>query len=225
MAKDIADVGIPITHVTNPMAPEFNQSVIDSINVPQGRAENKAILDSLRSHGSSGVDALVDMVGVDITLGLTPHQIEANRTIFGTNAMPSSPTTSYFMLLIAALSDTTLLILIAAACVSFAIGYWEDPKIGWIEGAAIFIAVFLVSNISAGNDYSKELQFRALEASSAQDQRSSVFRSGRIDLINPAELVVGDIFVLQVIIIIYDSRTHMISIMMTTIIILCGIYY
>ena len=195
----MADMGIQLFEKTNPMAPALNQSVIDSMNVPQGRAENKACLETLRSRGSSGVDALVDMVGLDITSGLTPHQIESNRAIFGTNAMPSSPTTSYLMLLIAALSDTTLLILIAAACVSFAIGYWEDPKIGWIEGAAIFIAVFLVSNISAGNDYSKELQFRALEASSAQDQRASVFRSGRIDLINPAELVVGDIFVLQVI--------------------------
>jgi len=54
-----------------------------------------------------------------------------------------------------------------------------------------------VSNISAFNDYSKELQFRALEASSNQDERTSVLRNGTIDLINPADLVVGDILVLQ----------------------------
>ena len=180
-------------------SPDLNQVLIDCMNVPQGRAENKAFLDTLATDGLCGVDVLIRMVGLDVAFGLTPYQIERNREMFGTNAMPASPTTSYFMLLIGALSDTTLLILIAAACVSFAIGYWEDPKIGWIEGAAIFIAVFLVSNISAGNDYSKELQFRALEASSAQDQRASVFRDGQIELINPSELVVGDIFVLQVI--------------------------
>ena len=178
---------------------DLNQVLIDCMNVPQGRAENRAFLDTLASDGLCGVDVLIRMVGLDVAFGLTPYQIERNREMFGTNAMPASPTTSYFMLLIGALSDTTLLILIAAACVSFAIGYWEDPKIGWIEGAAIFIAVFLVSNISAGNNYSKELQFRALEASSAQDQRASVFRDGQIELINPSELVVGDIFVLQVI--------------------------
>ena len=177
---------------------DLTQVLIDCMNVPQGRAENRAFLDTLASDGLCGVDALVRMVDLDVAFGLTPYQVERNREIFGSNAMPASPTTSYFMLLIAALSDTTLLILIAAACVSFAIGYWEDPEIGWIEGAAIFIAVFLVSNISAGNDYSKELQFRALEASSAQDQRASVFRDGQIELINPSELVVGDIFVLQV---------------------------
>ena len=68
---------------------------------------------------------------------------------------------------------------------------------GWIEGAAIFIAVFLVSNISAFNDYSKELQFRALETSSNQDDRTSVLRNGVVELINPSDLVVGDIVVLQ----------------------------
>lgn len=82
--------------------------------------------------------------------------------------------------------------------VFLAVGYWEDPKLGWIEGAAIFVAVFLVSNISAFNDYNKELQFRALEASTQQDEKTSVFREGKAELIGPDELVVGDIIILQV---------------------------
>ena len=176
----------------------FNQILIDCMNVPQGRDENKAYLDTLGEGNVRGVDRLVQMAGLNVEIGLTPSQVEKSRATFGTNSMPASPTTSYLMLLIGALSDTTLLILMGAAAISFAIGYWEDPKLGWIEGAAIFIAVFLVSNISAGNDYSKELQFRALEASSAQDERASVFREGKIELINPADLVVGDMVVLQV---------------------------
>ena len=178
--------------------PQLDQVFIDCMNVPQNRVENRAYLDSIARDGLSGVDQLVKMIGVDVTYGLTPEQVELNRNAFGTNAMPASPKKSYLMLLLCALSDTTLLILIAAASVSFAIGYWQDPVIGWIEGTAIFIAVFLVSNISAANDYSKELQFQALEASSALDKKSSVFRNGEIELINPADLVVGDIFVLQV---------------------------
>lgn len=182
------------------MSPEVNQTLIDSMNVPQGKDENRAALDSLKGKsGLTGVDLLVSMIGVDPVNGLTTSQVEAHRTKFGSNTMPASPKTSYLMLLIKALSDTTLLILIAAAAVSFGIGYWEDPKIGWIEGTAIFIAVFLVSNISAGNDYSKELQFRALEASSQQDERASVLRNGKVELVNPSEIVVGDICVLQVI--------------------------
>jgi len=57
--------------------------------------------------------------------------------------------------------------------------------------------VFLVATISAGNDYSKELQFKALEASSAEDERASVLREGVIERINPRDIVVGDIMVMQ----------------------------
>ena len=182
------------------MSPELNQVLIDSMNVPQGKDENRAALDALEGkNGLVGVDLLASMIGVDLINGLTSAQVEAHREKFGSNTMPASPKTSYFMLLIKALSDTTLVILMLAAAISFGIGYWEDPKIGWIEGTAIFIAVFLVSNISAGNDYSKELQFRALEASSQQDERASVLRNGIVELINPSEIVVGDICVLQVI--------------------------
>jgi magnesium-transporting ATPase (P-type) len=97
-----------------------------------------------------------------------------------------------------ALSDPTLIVLLCAASVSLIIGVIEEPDHGWIEGGAIFIAVFLVANISAGNDYTKELQFRALENSSQEDERTSVVRNGVIDRINPIDLVVGDIVVLQV---------------------------
>ncbi|CAE7572387.1 ACA6, partial [Symbiodinium microadriaticum] len=62
---------------------------------------------------------------------------------------------------------------------------------------AILIAVLLVALVTAGNNYSKELQFRSLEKSSQQDERCSVVRSGTIERLNPTELVVGDILILQ----------------------------
>ena len=36
-------------------------------------------------------------------------------------------------------------------------------NLGWIEGASILIAVALVSNVNAINNYQKDKQFRALE--------------------------------------------------------------
>ena len=101
---------------------ELNQLLIDSMNVPQNRVENKEYLNTLAKDDLSGIDILVRMVGVDLIHGLTSEQVVMNRNIFGTNAMPASPKKSYFTLLLIALSDTTLLILIAAASVSFAIG-------------------------------------------------------------------------------------------------------
>ena len=167
--------------------------MLDSMNIDQAREENKANLKSL-----GGIDGLAKLIGVSLETGLTEEQVLSLREKFGTNQFPESPMDSFFILLFDALTDTTLLILIAAATVSLIIGVIEDPKQGWIEGAAIFIAVFLVSNIAAFNDYSKQLQFRALEASSQKDERTSVLRDGKIQRINPKDIVVGDIVVLQV---------------------------
>jgi magnesium-transporting ATPase (P-type) len=117
---------------------------------------------------------------------------------------------SYLSLLIEGMSDTTHLILIAAAGVSLIVGLISSPEDGWIEGTAIFVAVVLVANISAGNDYSKQLQFKALEATSADDERTSVLREGEIERINPKYLVVGDLLVLQVLLThTSSSLTHM----------------
>jgi magnesium-transporting ATPase (P-type) len=171
----------------------LSQFILDNLNVPQGRKDNRVYLDTL-----GGVDKVLEIIGTNIATGHTAADVLAYRAKWGDNSMPKSPSESYFSLLGRALMDTTLVILIIAASVSFAIGYWENPESGWIEGCAIFIAVFLVSNISAFNGYTKELQFRELERSSQQDQRASVFRDGQIELINPSELVVGDIIVLQV---------------------------
>ena len=153
----------------------------------------KTSLDSL-----GGVDGLLRAFGVSPDRGLDGDQVPHMRSDFGANIFPASPFASYLELLLGALSDTTLLILLAAAAVSFGIGYWQDPSSGWIDGAAIFVAVFLVSNIAAANDYSKQLQFLELEKSSEEDQRASVIRAGLIERVRPQDIVVGDILVLQV---------------------------
>jgi hypothetical protein len=44
-----------------------------------------------------------------------------------------------------------------------------NSPIAWIDGAAIFIAVFVVAFVSAWNDYQKEKQFLKLQAISEKD--------------------------------------------------------
>lgn len=176
--------------------PIFNVEVsaadLNSINVEQQKEENKANLEKL-----GGAAALMKKLGSNANTGLTESQAIHQRNVFGTNQFPESPQSTYLELLFDALQDPTLLILLAAASVSLGIGAYQDPEEGWLDGVAIFIAVFLVSNISAGNDYSKQLQFKALENSAAKDERASVLREGTIQRLNPRDIVVGDIIVLQ----------------------------
>ena len=145
-----------------------------------------------------GLEKLISNLNIDPKKGLTNEQVLKMRDVFGPNEFPESPMDSYWELLLGALNDPTLLVLLAAATVALIIGIIEEgPEKGWIEGGAIYIAVVLVSNIAASNDYSKQLQFAALEKTSADDEQCMIMRGGAKVVLNPRDIVVGDIIVLQ----------------------------
>eukprot|EP00607_Mallomonas_marina_P005034 CAMPEP_0182425506 /NCGR_PEP_ID=MMETSP1167-20130531/11946_1 /TAXON_ID=2988 /ORGANISM="Mallomonas Sp, Strain CCMP3275" /LENGTH=876 /DNA_ID=CAMNT_0024606297 /DNA_START=194 /DNA_END=2821 /DNA_ORIENTATION=+ len=170
----------------------ITQRVLNSINIQQARELNKTNLIEL-----GGVDGLAEKIGVSLQRGLSIEKVVEMRSRFGNNEFPDSPMRTFLELFTDAFQDLIIIILMIAAIVSLAIGLWEHPKYGWIEGSAILMAVFIVAFVSAGNNYSKELQFRALEKSSQRDERTSVLRDGEIERINPKDLVVGDVVVLQ----------------------------
>ena len=165
---------------------------LGNLNVAQDSKNNKQNLDNL-----GGVLGLADRLGVSLETGLSDPQLDQMRERYGKNVFPESPMEGFFWLFVGAFEDPVLQILLAACIISIILGCIEHPENGWIEGIAIFIAVFLVAIISATNDYSKELQFRALEKESANDERVSVLRQSIIERINPKELVIGDVLILQ----------------------------
>uniref|UniRef100_A0A915AW34 Calcium-transporting ATPase n=1 Tax=Parascaris univalens TaxID=6257 RepID=A0A915AW34_PARUN len=63
----------------------------------------------------------------------------------------------------------------------------------WIEGVAILICVAVVVLVTAVNDYSKERQFRGLQAKIETGHKFSVIRDGEAVDISVTDLVVGDI--------------------------------
>jgi P-type Ca2+ transporter type 2C len=170
----------------------MNQSILNDLNRPQQRAENKDALTKL-----GGINGLADRLKLNLEKGLTPKQVEELRIKFGNNVFPESPMTSFFMLWIECFGDPVLLVLIVAAAVSIAVEVYTHPETGWISGVAIFIAIFMVATITATNNYAKELQFRALESESQGDERVTVIREGNSYSINPSNLVIGDIIKLQ----------------------------
>ena len=179
--------------VAGGFAEDLNWEVLVNINKAQETESNKQYLDS----ELSGIDGLIKKFGTDEQKGLSPDQVIASKVKFGTNEFPESPMESFLELFIGAFNDPFLIVLMGACVVSIVLGMIEHPEDGYIEGIAIFIAVFLVAIITATNDYQKELQFRALERESQNDERVSVMRDGGIERINPIDLVVGDIIVLQ----------------------------
>ena len=185
MGDALGDLGVETVY-------EVTLKLLGSFNVSQSAAENRLHLDDY-----GGALCVAQNMNVDVKSGLRKEQVLLQRTKFGKNRFPDSPIDSYWTLLFDALSDTTLVILIISAVISLVIGIYEDPLIGWVEGTAILIAVFSVSSITAGNDYTKQLQFRELENSSAKDELCSIVRDESIDRYPVTEVVVGDIIVLQ----------------------------
>lgn len=167
------------------------KELLDSINQPQMLSEN---LKNLKALG--GVDGLIKLLESNADKGCTNDSVETRRTLYGCNSLPSAPRKTFWQLFVDTFDDATLQILIVAAIVSLAIGIYDDPTTGYVEGLAILAAVLIVSVVTAVNDYQKELQFRELSAAN-DDVDVLVIRGGHAKQIPVADLVVGDVVCIE----------------------------
>ncbi|KAI9294032.1 PMCA-type calcium-translocating P-type ATPase [Neoconidiobolus thromboides FSU 785] len=167
--------------------------------------------DSLKKLGN--VDGLAKGLKVDLSTGLLKDEsIQgydsgscARQEVYGKNVMPETEQRSLLSLIWEAYQDHTLILLSIASLVSLAVGLYEDsqkdpngdePRVGWVEGAAIIVAVLVVVLTNAVNDYQKEKQFRKLNAKK-DDRLVKVVRDGREEEISVFELVVGDVLCME----------------------------
>lgn len=108
---------------------------------------------------------------------------------------------SCFSMLLGALDDLMLKLLIVCSIVSITaemILAWQQQNcemaFAWIDGAAIMVAVVLVSGVGSSVDYKKELRFVEKRNASNNAKRVTVVRNGGTPLVkHPGELLVGDI--------------------------------
>lgn len=161
---------------------------LSNINQPQSTKSNVTYLN--QSIGST--TTLLTLLQTDIEYGIPSSQVTQRRSILGSNTLPSSPRKSFMELFIDTFDDETLKILIIAAFVSLAVGIYEDPSTGYIEGIAILTAVLIVSIVTACNDYQKETQFRELSKVN-DDVDVVVIRDGHLVQISVEDIVIGDI--------------------------------
>lgn len=169
------------------------KELLRSINQPQALELN---LQHLKSKAIGGNSGLVLLLSSDADTGIDPSTVLTRRTLFGCNSLPSAPRKSFCQLFCDTFDDATLQILIAAALVSLAIGIYDDPTTGYVEGIAILAAVLIVSCVTAVNDYQKESQFRELSQAN-DDILVVVMRNGKAKQINVGDIVVGDIVCIE----------------------------
>lgn len=80
---------------------------------------------------------------------------------FGSNYKPPPEVTPFYKFFLAALDDFMLKILLVCACISIVVDMSlsdaSHRKTAWIEGAAIFNAVLVVSLVGSYNDWAKDV--------------------------------------------------------------------
>merc|ERR1719242_630311 len=103
---------------------------------------------------------------------------------------------TFFQLCWDALQDAMLLLLIVLGAISIPIGMSQHPEDGFIEGAAVLLAVAIVTFVTAFNDYQKQQQFRNMEDKSA-DKTIRVMRCGKLEEVQHRDVMVGDIVNIQ----------------------------
>lgn len=182
------------------VVPEFNESeasalkeLLTSINQPQAHEQN---LKNLGSSSIGGIEGLLRLLHTNAEDGIVHSSAESRRKVFGCNSLPQAPRKTFWELFVETFDDATLQILIAAAIISLAIGVYDDPTTGYVEGMAILAAVLIVSVVTAVNDYQKESQFRELSVAN-DDIDVLVIRNGRARQMSVNDIVVGDIVCIE----------------------------
>jgi len=85
-----------------------------------------------------------------------------------------------------------------AATASLAIGIWKEGLAkGWYEGVTIYLAVVIITVVTAANDYLKDKQFRKLLAV-RKERRILTVRGGETINLSIFDLLVGDIILVSI---------------------------
>lgn len=154
----------------------------------------------------NSIDNLARNLGSSVEQGLTESDFLDRQAQFGANVLPSKVAKSFFRLCLEAFKDKVLVLLSVAAAISLALGLYETfghgteydeegkplPKVNWVEGVAIIVAVLIVVIVGAANDYQKERQFAKLNAKK-EDREVVVIRNGDRNMILIFNLMVGDV--------------------------------
>ncbi|TNJ28912.1 Plasma membrane calcium-transporting ATPase 2 [Giardia muris] len=146
-----------------------------------------------------GTEKLIQDLQTDGLTGLSDSAVTAHRAFYGVNKVEPRPPKSFICLFFETFKDVTIIILLVAAIISIVVNVipqLNPEPLGWIDGVAILVAVILVALVSSINNYSKEKQFRKLNAVK-NDKKIKVVRNGSDTVISIFDIVVGDIVILE----------------------------
>jgi Ca2+-transporting ATPase len=129
----------------------------------------------------------------------TTGQFADRKRIFRDNTLPEKKSKSLLELAWITYNDKVLILLTAAAVVSLALGLYQtlgiddgEPKVEWVEGVAIIVAIVIVVLVGTVNDWQMQRQFNTLNKK-AGNRTVKVIRSGKSVEVSVFDIMVGDV--------------------------------
>ncbi|KAF1992708.1 calcium-translocating P-type ATPase [Amniculicola lignicola CBS 123094] len=127
------------------------------------------------------------------------------KRVFSDNRLPVRKPKNILQLAWIAYNDKVLILLTGAAVISLALGLYQtfgqkhedgEPKVEWIEGVAIMVAIIIVVVVGAANDWQKERQFVKLNRKK-DDRYVKAIRSGKTREISVYDILTGDVVLIE----------------------------
>ncbi len=196
-AGNVYDLGIVrnSTELASSLATDTSLGILSS--------SRQLLQQSLSDQKPENYGAITPSSYTTTTTASTTHTIltlteRASR--YGTNTVASPPSATFLELFLEALDDFTVKILLGAGAASLALEYWlagnDGSSPNWIEGASILAAVAVVTLVTAGNNYQKEQQFKALQEIAAEEFVRAL-RNGREVQLSTLNVLVGDLVLVE----------------------------
>lgn len=145
------------------------------------------------------LEEVISTLKTDSVNGLTASQVEESRNLNGVNQLEEGKKTPLIVKFLEQFKDVLIIILIIAAIVPIIInaivnkGHVESTE--WIETIIILVVVILNAVLGVFQENKAE---KSLEALKKMSQPScKVIRDGKVDVIPSAEVVVGDIILVE----------------------------
>ena len=118
---------------------------------------------------------------------------------FGINKIFEEPPAPFIKFLKESLSELMIIILLSAAIIQIIIGLsiGNNKKTGWLDGASVLFAVFVVVSVESFTNYQKEKKFYELNNLKNAGTLFKTIRDKNIVDLKAEDLLVGDIILIS----------------------------
>ena len=143
---------------------------------------------------SLSIEDTIKELDVSLDLGLSSHEISQRQKTYGKNILQAKKGKSLLVKFFAQFADFMIMILIFAAIISFVVSYL-DGEPDYVDPIIIFVIIIVNATLGVMQEAKAEKALDALRKMSAPT--AHVMRGGKVSVIDSAELVPGDIVLLE----------------------------